>query len=178
MTASGRLLLYTPPGNTSTYWRLAIDLTTHHASLLHLHETTPKTTPKTTPTPEPQPKKSKSTKSAKSSKKAQSSEKGRGGNGRGQRPTTPIATNGAGSPEGCDGTEPPRPKRVKPVKPVSGAEVSGGYRLRRLAVACTCCAWLPTLLQVGGEVVGVIAVATRMGHVTLLGVKLPIVLGK
>ena len=50
--------------------------------------------------------------------------------------------------------------------------------MRRLSVACTVCAWLPTLLLVNREVIGVVAIATRTGHVTLLGVKLPIVMGK
>ena len=45
-------------------------------------------------------------------------------------------------------------------------------------MACTAGTWLPTLLLVNREVIGVIAIATRTGHVALLGVKLPVVLGK
>ena len=72
-------------------------------------------------------------------------------------------------------SEPPRAKRTRLG---SKTGLSEEYRVQRLSVACTTCAWLPTLLQVNQEVIGVVAMATRMGHVTLLGVKLPIVLGK
>ncbi len=87
------------------------------------------------------------------------------------RSTSKTDSDDAAPPEGTS-------KSSKRVKPASKTGLSEEYRMRRLSVACTACAWLPTLLQVNCEVVGVVAMATRTGHVTLLGVKLPIVLGE
>ena len=136
---------------------MALDIGSHHASLLY---------PPETPSPEPQAKKPKATKSSKTPKSVpKKTTKNGHGNGCGQEA---AVTNGESS-------EAPRPKRVKLA---SKTGLSEEYRLKRLSVACTACAWLPTLLQVNREVIGIIAMATRTGHVTLLGVKLPIVLDK
>lgn len=136
LTASGRLLVFTPPGNTGNSWKMALDITAHHCALLW---------PQAAPT-----------RTAKDSNKDADS----------------AATNGEGVASSPDG---PRPKRARLG---SKTGISDEYRLRRLSIACTAGAWLPTLLLVNCEVIGVIAMATRTGHVALLGVKLPIVLGK
>ena len=157
LTASGRLLLYTPPGNTSSHWRMALDISAHHASLLRTHNT-----------PEP-PEGGKKTKTG--GKSAAAIVKKPSGHGR-KRSQDADET---GSVANGNSSEPPRAKRTRLG---SKTGLSEEYRVQRLSVACTTCAWLPTLLQVNQEVIGVVAMATRMGHVTLLGVKLPIMLGK
>ncbi len=86
-----------------------------------------------------------------------------------------TTSNGVGDaqqdpPESSDTV--PNPKRPRLTS------TSDDYVARKLSLASVACCWLPTLLLINCKMIGIVAVTTRSGHVTLLGVKLPIVAGK
>lgn len=139
-------------------WRLALDITPRLSFLLH---TPPSAVNSGDEKKETAPKEPNKSKKAISKKTASVKRKAS---------VTTVDYDSASS-------DSPRPKRARLTSSKSSVAAEDLLQ-RRLSMAVSTCAWLPTLLLVHGGVIGVVAIATRTGRVALIGVKLPIVVGK
>lgn len=156
LTESGRVFLYTPPASTALKWKL-VDISSPLSVLLH------QCSSESTRNGDVQKNGGKKTSNEKdhSSKKSKRMPKGSKSLSNDQNETSTM--------------EGPRAKRAKLLSAIYKDAADDSATVERLGVAAATCAWLPTLLtSPDGGSAGVIAMATRLGSVAFVGLKLPI----
>ena len=84
-----------------------------------------------------------------------------------------ITDASGGQQSSCDGNE-----NCRPIEPQSNSDSSPDYFHCKLSLAVTCFAWLPVMVktELNGKPtnLALVAMATRLGHVVLMGVEVPL----